>query len=409
MQSFSKKIDSHSDRILFLTFYYYPDLCAGSFRNTPLVKTLKSHLSDNYIIDVITTSPNRYHCYKKNAPRFENKLGVNITRIPLPNHKSGLIDQIFAFSVYFFWTLKISRKNNYKIIYASSSRLMTAFLGAIISKTRSVPLYLDIRDIFVDTINAVFSFSVRKLITPLFSLIEKFIFSTAKRINLVSGGFKGYFNSNYPDKAYRFFTNGIDAEILNYNFENENRNNSKKILLYAGNIGKGQGLELIIPGLSNKITEDWDIVIIGDGGTSHLLEKEVKKINRNNVTFLPPMPRSKLLEYYKKSTCLFLHLNTHSAFDKVLPSKILEYGATGKPMIAGVGGYSKKFIYDELVNAIVFKQGDVDDALNALNRVSLASSDRIRFSEKYKRENIDNRMSEDILQFISMHKTRESK
>ena len=115
------------------------------------------------------------------------------------------------------------------------------------------------------------------------------------------------------------------------------------------------------------------------------------------------MSRAKLLEYYKKATCLFLHLNTHSAFDKVLPSKILEYGATGKPMIAGVGGYSKKFIYDELVNVIVFKQGDVNDALNALNRVSLAYSDRIRFSEKYKRENIDDRMSEDILQFIQIY------
>ena len=44
---------------------------------------------------------------------------------------------------------------------------------------------------------------------------------------------------------------------------------------------------------------------------------------------------------------LFLHLNDYSAFRKVIPSKIFEYAATGKPIVAGVSGYAAEFLRHE--------------------------------------------------------------
>ena len=376
-------------------------MCAGSFRNTSLVETLNNHFPDNCIIDVITTSPNRYQSYKKFAPRFERKYNLNITRIPLPSHKSGLIDQIFAFSVYFFYTLKITKRNNYKMIFASTSRLMTGFLGALISKTRNIPLYLDIRDIFFDTINNVYSLFIYKLISPIISLVENFTITTSVRVNLVSEGFNDYFITKYPNKIYRFFTNGIDEELLDYNFNYGIVNdNSIKTLLYAGNVGEGQGLELIIPGLAKTISNDWKIIIIGSGGTIKKLKNEVNKMKLNNVFFFNPVPRTELLFYYKEATCLLLHLNVYPSLDKVLPSKLMEYGATGKPIIAGVSGYCRKFINDELDNVTVFKPGRVVEALDALKNISYDYSDRNRFRERYRRKTIVKKMADDILYFL---------
>jgi len=50
-------------RILLLSFYYPPDLAAGSFRMEALVQALLKESSNNVQIDVITTQPNRYIAY----------------------------------------------------------------------------------------------------------------------------------------------------------------------------------------------------------------------------------------------------------------------------------------------------------------------------------------------------------
>ena len=73
------------------------------------------------------------------------------------------------------------------------------------------------------------------------------------------------------------------------------------------------------------------------------------------MELLNPVSRKELLEYYNQSTFLFLHLNDLDAFKKVLPSKLFEYGAFDKPIIAGVGGYAAQFIRDNLLNYILFK------------------------------------------------------
>ena len=47
-------------KILILTFYYPPDLCAGSFRTGELVSALNSAREVGTSIEVITTMPNCY-------------------------------------------------------------------------------------------------------------------------------------------------------------------------------------------------------------------------------------------------------------------------------------------------------------------------------------------------------------
>ena len=83
-----------------------------------------------------------------------------------------------------------SRNKKYDLIYASSSRLMTAFLGSLISNIKRIKLYLDIRDIFIDTIVDVIPKKYSPLVNLIFNLIEKFSINRTNHINLVSYGFK---------------------------------------------------------------------------------------------------------------------------------------------------------------------------------------------------------------------------
>lgn len=201
--------------ILYLTFYFEPDLCAGSFRNSPIVKELSKRKElENGRIDVLTTMPNRYSSYKVDAKQNEKKGNVHIYRIPLSHHDSGLIDQILAYFKYFKQTLEIVKNTEYDIVVASSSRLFTAFLGAKIARKKKAPLFLDIRDIFRDTITDIFQ---NKFIVFCLNLIlkriEDYTYGYASHINLVSKGFKSYFK-NYVKCDYSFYTNGIDDVFL---------------------------------------------------------------------------------------------------------------------------------------------------------------------------------------------------
>src|SRR5438477_6707267 len=112
----------------------------------------------------------------------------------------------------------------YDLVFATSSRLMTAALGAWIARRTGARLYLDIRDIFVDTIGDVFPMA-KKLSTPMLGALEKFTMRRADRINLASRGFEDYFRLRYPDRSYAWFTNGIDDELLGAAQARETRGN----------------------------------------------------------------------------------------------------------------------------------------------------------------------------------------
>ena len=106
-----------------------------------------------------------------------------------------MVDQMMAFKEY-YRAMKILSKNDYDLVFATSSRLFTAFLGARLANKNRLPLYLDIRDIFLDTIQDVLSPKINWFLTPVLSFIERYTFNSARQINLVSEGFTPYFKND---------------------------------------------------------------------------------------------------------------------------------------------------------------------------------------------------------------------
>lgn len=382
-------------KILLFSFYYKPDLCAGSFRMTALVEQLKN--IPNIEIEIVTTMPNRYASFASEALCYENESNVTIHRIKLPSHNSGMMDQIKSFYTYFKQAKKIIKGKDYDLVFATSSRLFTAFLGAKVARQKKLPLYLDVRDIFVDTIKDVISPKITWFLKPLLNLVERYTFAKADHINLVSEGFKPYFEARYPRPQYSYFTNGIDSEFINDNricsFV-EKEADEPITVLYAGNIGEGQGLHTILPPLARSAGNRYQFKVVGDGGRKEQLEKAI--VGLQNVSLHPPVSRAALVSEYLNADILFLHLNDYPAFKKVLPSKLFEYAAMGKPILAGVQGYASEFVKQNLSNAEVFYPNDAQKGLKALTSIHLEHTDRKDFVNRFSRQNIMNDMSKSI-------------
>lgn len=400
-------------RILILSFYYAPDLCPGSFRCTALVKQLQALLNANDHLEIITTVPNRYASFSIQAPEHETYEHVSIRRILLPYHESGMFDQSKAFMHFAKKVRQMIKEKNYDLVFASSSRLMTAVLGAYVAQCRKATLYLDIRDIFSETLADILPNHVAWLTKPFFSFLEAWTFRKAQRINLISPGFKNYVSERYPHVPLSAYTNGIDEAFFDVQMNasssasgtmtnlssgvKTNLSSGIKTILYAGNIGEGQGLHRIIPLLAKRLEGHVQFQIIGDGGRRVKLLQDIENIGCNNVTWSPPIHRDLLIEAYQKADILFLHLNDYPAFKKVLPSKIFEYAAMGKPIWAGVAGYAAQFIRDEIENAMVFPPCDVQAAVDCLGLLALSHTPRKSFMERFKRQNIMAKMAQEIL------------
>ncbi|KUO68045.1 MAG: glycosyltransferase family 4 protein [Lutibacter sp.] len=388
-------------KILFLTYYFEPDLCAGSFRNTSLFKEVTKMIQSDDKIDVITTQPNRYDSYQVTAKKVEN-IGenINIYRIKIPNHKSGFLGQIKSFKAFYFEAIKIAKQGNYDLVYASSSRLFTAFLGARIAQKNNAKLYLDIRDIFRESIMDIFKNSFVKFGLNLFlKPIENYTFRRANHINLVSKGFESYFKK-FDKSTFSFFTNGIDDVFLNQSLEHNVENKEKQTILYAGNIGEGQGLDIVLPLAAKALESNYNFIVIGDGGAKQKLIEEIRINEITNIEIYNPMNRDLLIKEYHKADFLFLHLNKHKAFERVLPSKLFEYGTFSKPIIAGVGGYAAEFIKENMLNTILFNPGNHHELVKKLNQYDYTEIKREDFINKFSRKEINEKMAKSLFSLL---------
>ena len=387
-------------KLLFLTFYFEPDLCAGSFRATPLARALLN--ADPLLnLEVLTTQPNRYGSFVPEAFSEQRDGRLLVRRFSLPAHRSGTFDQSRAFLAYARQVLWHVRGQSYDAVLATSSRLMTAALSSLIARLKGLPLYLDIRDIFVDTIGDVLPpLAARWAVGP-FGLLERWTMRRASRINLVSEGFREYFSARYPQVPRSFFTNGIDDEFIGVDGSRQPRDNTDASfeVLYAGNVGEGQGLHLIVPELAERLPA-FRFRIIGDGGRIVALRDEISRRNLTNVILQPPVKRSELVAASLKADVLLLHLNDYPAFRKVLPSKVFEYGALGKPVWAGVGGYAAEFVRREIDNSAVFRPCDADDAVRALAELRMETTPRPQFVARHARSTITQQFAADILAFL---------
>jgi glycosyltransferase involved in cell wall biosynthesis len=386
-------------RILILTFYYPPDLAAGSFRAGALVEALLDATGGSVAIDVITTLPNRYHTFNADAPPLEDNGPLRIHRVKIPTHKSGMRDQALAYTHFWRAASALAAQQKYDLVFATSSRLTTATLGASIARRQNAKLYLDIRDIFVDTMNEVLSRNAALVLRPFYTMQERWTIARADRVNLVSPGFLPYFQERYPNHSYSCFTNGADEEFIRYANHStlgpDQRNPIR--VVYAGNMGDGQGLQAIIPQLAQALGDKARFRLIGAGGKRVQLEAALQARGVHNVELVDPVGRRDLLREYTQADVLFLHLNDYHAFKKVLPSKIFEYAAMGKPVWAGVAGYAAEFLTREVSNSAVFPPCDVDAALRALGALKIADTSRPEFIQKFSRKGIMREMAADVL------------
>lgn len=388
-------------RLLILSYFYTPDTSPCAYRIGALVESLKQLNDSNIKIDILTTLPNRYANHASPAKQIEKDGNITITRFDTQKTGNSFKDQVKAWLKYRNAVMQHIKKQHYDLVFATSSKLMTGYLGAKIAKKQIIPFYLDIRDIFLDSMQHILNPAMKIVMLPVLKHIEKKTYRQANHLNIVSAGFMPYFQSKVStDCQLTVIPNGIDELFLNRSFIKDEPSSPLKII-YAGNLGFGQGIHKIIPKLAKQIGEKACFEIYGNGAYKDALMSACKNID--NVKINEPIDRSKLLDVYQRADVLFLHLDKLDVFEKVLPSKIFEYAATGKPILAGVNGYAKQFLCEEVERSWVFNPCDDKQACEALENIicnQAPFAERKAFREKYARNYTSKQLRQGIMDLL---------
>lgn len=398
-------------RILYLTFYFEPDLCAGSFRNTPLAFSLAELAKQKHTeIDLYTTIPNRYISYEADYREKETVHNLTIHRLAIPRHKSGKLDQMRSFYSYYRQVMKLTRHKEYDLVFASSSRFFTSWLGYRVAKKKRAKLIVDVRDLLSDTVKDLSrNRLMRSAGSAFIRALEKRVYHYASHLNLISPGFRPAFRE-IPSNRVSEYSHGVDPDFtdaIQKQSQSTSSLSAKSVteVLYAGNIGEGQGLHNILPGVASALRETHHFTVIGDGSAITQLKRAIEEMNLTNVTLRKPVSRVLLVREYMEADILFLHLESGEVFRRVLPSKIFEMAATGRPIVAGVEGYARTFLQKEVAGTGLFSPGDCQEAVDVIRRVGrnggdVTLIDRSLFIKTYSRPILDQQFAEKIVSFL---------
>ena len=189
-----------------------------------------------------------------------------------------------------------------------------------------------------------------------------------------------------------FFPNWVDVQAVHpltgpNAFRRELKLEEKLIVLYSGNMGNKQGLELLAPlanafasGGSNEDTRV-HFLFCGDGAFRPELEQLVDGLK--NVSLLPLQPLARLNELLNAAD---IHLlpQRGGAADLVMPSKLTGMLSSGRPILATAdAGTQVAMVVDDGIRAcgVVIPAEDLLALYAALSRLGADEPERVRMGQ----------------------------
>ena len=333
-------------RFLVITPHFSPDTAPTGTIVTELVN---NWCEQGHQVHVITSLP----WYKNHevADEWKNcfiKKTINgtmqITRIyPFPNKKSNLFLRGLGFLSFslFVSILSLFSKGPFDAVYALSPPITLGTAGKIASVRHRCPLVFNVQDIFPDA--AIETGVLRsKFLIRLAKTVEKISYNFSELITVLSKDMRDNLNRKLSDAKKTpvvsvipnfAFTNFFHTEEENQ-YKKENNLEGKIVVMYAGNLGYSQPLELIVDSAKAHLTnENLKYVVNGGGVRTDYIKYEAAKID--NLVFVEYQPFERLPQVLS-SADIHLIMLKHGLGNVSVPSKIYNIFASGKPIVASV-------------------------------------------------------------------------
>lgn len=344
-------------RLMFLTYYYPPELGAAAQLNYLLTTELAKR---GHEVVVVTGYPRynaRYAGEKYESGKFMREWidGVEVVRVflpQLPRTKPILRGgEEFINAALLFGVAALQKPADAS--FAFSPPLPVALADYFLKKLHGTPAIVNIQDLFPKEAIDIGVLKNPKLIRILEAL-ETFIYKKVDHVVAHSEGNRAYIVSRGGDVSQvHTVHNWIDLEDIHpgprdNEFRKANVPEGKFCVSYAGTMGWNQDMATLLRTAAElKDYEDIYFLLVGDGNNKADGERMAEEMGLENVCFKPSVPYDEYKELIRASDVGLVNLNP-LLLSPVVPSKMVNLMGSAIPVAASLplGGDAPKIIQD---------------------------------------------------------------
>lgn len=332
-------------RILILGINYFPERTSVS----PFTTGLSEHLAGKgYEVLVVTAFPyypewRIWKEYRGRITQWEKRHGVGIRRVRhfIPRRASSLWQRLLHdFSFAGAALVAGLAAGNCDLVYCSCPPPALALAAYAIGRLRNVPYVIKLTDLASDAAAAT-GILREGMLLRWARRIERFAYRHAGAVVCLCEAFRrrligeGISQDRLPVIPDWGDTAAIRPVPTDGSFRRAHGiRDDQFVILHTGNIGKKQDLMNVVRAAMCTAGDNhllW--VIVGEGEERQLVENAARDLP--NLLVLPLQPAPTLAQVYAAADVLLLNQKA-AVKDAVIPSKLLTYMASGKPVLCAV-------------------------------------------------------------------------
>ncbi len=363
-------------KVLFLTDNFPPE---GNAPATRTYEHCQEWINKGAEVTVITGVPNFpkgeiFSGYKNKWRQEEMMDGIRVIRVwTFISPNRGLFRRILDYMSFCLMGFIASLSVKTDVIIATSPQLFTALAGYLSSVFKRKPWILEIRDLWPESIKAVGAMD-ESLMLKLLDQLVLFLYRNADQVVVVTDAFKRRIhNCGVPKSRIHVIKNGVylhkfKQQEKDHTIVKQNELEGKFVVAYIGTHGMAHNLDFILDCAAEVKNPNIQFLFVGEGAMKSRLLKKVEDLKLKNVTMLDAILKPEVPRYISVADVALVPLKKKDTFKKVLPSKIFENAAMGKPILLGVEGEAKEVI--ESYNAgLCFEPENKTDFIDKLNQM----------------------------------------
>jgi glycosyltransferase involved in cell wall biosynthesis len=343
-------------RIIIVTHYFPPETGAPQARLSGLAA---SWAADGDDVTVLTGMPNHPTGvippeYRGAIRRRERHDGYRVLRTWLyatPNEGMAL-KTIGHLSFMISSVLLGGRASGpADVVVVSSPTFFAVGSGWLLARLKRARLVVEVRDLWPAIFTELGVLTNRPVIR-LLERLELAAYAAADTVIVVSDGFRAnLIGRGVPASKVHTIRNGVCAGEFDPDAPADTRlrarlgaNPGDCLVLYAGTHGISQGLTSVADSAALLTDEPIRFAFVGDGADKQRLRHRVAEHGLRNVALLPGIPHEQIPALLAAADICLVPLRDVPLFSSFIPSKMFEYLAAGKPVVAALAGEAAQIL-----------------------------------------------------------------
>lgn len=346
-------------KILFLTENFPPEVNATASR---VYERAVYWVQSGHEVTVLTCFPNFpqgriYPGYRQRLIQRDWMDGIRVVRVPTyvaPNEGvvRRTLDMVSFMVSACLASFFLPRPD---VVAATSPQFFCAIAGWVIGVLKRRPFVLELGDLWPASITAVGAMRPN-LALRLVEKLELFLYRRATAIAVLTAAFKrNLVDRGISPEKIAVVINGVDLPRYSPRPRDAELSactglTGRFVVGYVGTHGMAHGLENAIRAaalLKNRLA-DFVLLLVGDGAARARLRALASELGADNVVFVGPQPKSAMPDWWSLCDVALVHLKDDPVFAEVIPSKIFEAMAMGRPIVfCGPRGEASRIIERE--------------------------------------------------------------